>query len=262
MLFELDEEKETNDVSAVFDADSGTLDAKDEEKDVAVTTSESKPGQVDDTGDAGSAGTAATATTTITTTTAGATDEAQTSNNNDVAVTTQPPVAGTGQTSLELVTPELGVKIDAAEADTEIGDNLDDDEKNMVAQELALEKKLEEEEENEKEPTTLIETLYSTVVETLSTADFVTDFLVLRLFAKTEQQWWSSWMVLLMYVFVCLFLICFLLFLICCFFSITIIFFLGWRLIWCHFQFWVLCLSNAYLDLWHECSWKEYQNVV
>eukprot|EP01083_Nonionella_stella_P118130 352561_1 len=43
-----------------------------------------------------------------------------------------------------------------------------------------------------------VELIYSTFVESLSMADFITDFLVLKQLFEGGHQWWSSWMVLMM----------------------------------------------------------------
>ena len=48
------------------------------------------------------------------------------------------------------------------------------------------------------DPITWFEKLYSAVVESISTADFVTDCLVLKSFITNNHQWWSTWMILSM----------------------------------------------------------------
>ena len=55
--------------------------------------------------------------------------------------------------------------------------------------------------DDDKPAATWIEIVYSTVVESLSTADFITDYLVLRSFINAKnggEKWWSSWMILFM----------------------------------------------------------------
>lgn len=55
----------------------------------------------------------------------------------------------------------------------------------------------EKENEDEATPATWVEILYSTVVESLSTADLITDYLVLEQFVEGGHQWWASWMVVM-----------------------------------------------------------------
>eukprot|EP01083_Nonionella_stella_P142207 439554_1 len=52
--------------------------------------------------------------------------------------------------------------------------------------------------EEEETASSWVELIYSTFVESLSMADFITDFLVLKQLFEGGHQWWSSWMVLMM----------------------------------------------------------------
>ena len=62
---------------------------------------------------------------------------------------------------------------------------------------IAQFEKRQQEAEQEDEPVSWLELLYSTVVESLSTADLITDALVLIEFVEGSHLWWASWMVLL-----------------------------------------------------------------
>ena len=63
--------------------------------------------------------------------------------------------------------------------------------------EVKKSERVEVEADKKDEPVSWLELLYSTVVESLSTADLITDGLVLIQFFENSHLWWASWMVLL-----------------------------------------------------------------
>ena len=102
---------------------------------------------------------------------------------------------------------EKSDNMDTKEEKDRINEKNEDEDKNVSTFDAALaqeelERKLENEDSLEnKEPTSWIEMVYATVVESLSSADLITDSLIVIQLANDKNhnhQWWISLMILMM----------------------------------------------------------------